>query len=136
MWKGINMKPSVVSTDRAPSSSAPLSQGVRYGDFLFVSGQVPVDPATSKMVEGDISEQTRRVMENIRGIVEAAGGSMDNVLKTTCFLVNMDEFAGFNEVYRSYFSERLPARSTFEVSRLAAGFQVEVEAIVCIPSEG
>lgn len=130
------MGPSAISTDKAPRSAAPLSQGIRFGDLLFVSGQVPVDPQSGDMVEGDIREQTRQVMENVKAIIEAAGGSMENVLKTTCFLTSMDEFSGFNEVYRSYFTGNLPARSTFEVSRLAASFRVEVEAIVALPGQG
>lgn len=127
------MEPAVVSTDQAPRSSSPLSQALRFGQFVFVSGQVPVAPQTSAMVVGDIREQTRQVMDNLRAVVEAAGGSMRHVLKTTCFLTDMDDFAGFNEVYRSYFSDNPPARSTVEVSRLAANFRVEVEAIACIP---
>lgn len=128
------MEPVVVSTERAPRSASPLSQAIRFGNVLFVSGQVPVDPATGKAVGGSITEQTRQVMENLKAIIEDAGSSMDNVLKTTCFLTDMSTFPEFNSVYRSYFSSSFPARSTFEVSRLAGEIQVEIEAIVGIPS--
>lgn len=126
------MEPVAVTTDQAPRSSSPLSQALRFGQFVFVSGQVPIDPQTGAMVSGDIREQTRQVMDNLRAVVEAAGSSMDKVLKTTCFLTDMDDFASFNEVYRGYFSASPPARSTVEVSRLAASFRVEVEAIACL----
>lgn len=130
------MDPTIITTDRAPRSSSPLSQAVRFGQLLFVSGQVPVNPGTGSTVAGDVGEQTRQVMDNLRAIIEDAGGSMDRVLKTTCFLTDMNSFAAFNEVYASYFPGNLPARSAFEVSRLAAGFEVEVEAIVCLPDGG
>lgn len=126
------MDTTIISTDRAPRSPSPLSQAVRFGQLLFVSGQVPVDPQTGTMVAGDIREQTRQVMDNLRAIIEEAGGSMEQVMKTTCFLTNMESFSAFNEVYASYFPTKLPARSAFEVSRLAAGFEVEVEAIACL----
>ena len=126
---------SIVSTDRAPRSASPLSQAVRFGRLLFVSGQVPIDPATGAMVDGGIREQTRQVLDNVRAIVEEAGGSMDHVLKTSCFLIDLSEAADFNEVYATYFPNQRPARSTFEVSRLAGTFRVEIEAIACIPEE-
>lgn len=113
------MSISTITTDRAPRSTAPLSQAVLFGEILFTSGQVPVDPATNEMVDGGIREQTRQVM--------------DFVLKTTCFLTDFSEFAEFNEVYAGYFPQRLPARSTVEVSRLAGEFRVEIEAIVSLP---
>ena len=130
------MSVSVVSTDRAPRSASSLSQAVRFGRLLFVSGQVPVDPATGVAVDGDIREQTRQTLENLRAIVEDAGGTMDHVLKTSCFLTDMSDFAAFNEVYATYFRNGFPARSTFEVSRLAGTFRVEIEAIAYIPEEG
>lgn len=130
------MEFSIISTDRAPRSASPLSQATRFGSLLFVSGQVPVDPATGKPVGGDIEVQTRQVMENLRAVIEAAGGSMDRVLKTTCFLTDIANAPVFNQVYASYFPNNRPARSTFEVSRLAGDILVEIEAIACLPDEG
>lgn len=129
------MSVSIVSTDRAPRSASPLSQAVRFGQLLFVSGQVPIDPATGATVDGGIREQTRQTLDNLRAIVEDAGSSMDHVLKTTCFLTDLGEVATFNEVYASYFPNQRPARSTFEVSRLAGTFRVEIEAIVGISAD-
>ncbi len=130
------MSISIVSTDRAPRSTSPLSQAVQFGRLLFVSGQVPIDPATGAMVNGGIREQTRQTLDNLRAILEVAGSSMDHVLKTSCFLTDMSEFSTFNDVYAGYFPNNRPARSTYEVSRLAAAFRVEIEAIACIPEEG
>ncbi len=130
------MTVSIVSTVRAPHSASPLSQAVQFGRLLFVSGQVPVDPATGTMVDGGISEQTRQTLDNLRAIVEDAGSSMDYVLKTSCFLTDIGDFPTFNDVYAGYFPNNRPARSTYEVSRLAGAFRVEIEAIACIPEEG
>lgn len=135
MERSIQMTPAVVSTDRAPRSLSPLSQAVRFGQLLFVSGQVPVNPETGAAVDDGIRDQTRQTMDNLRAILEEAGSSLDEILKTSCFLTNMDDFAAFNEVYAEYFPNRVPARSTFEVSRLAGAFRVEIEAIACIPGE-
>lgn len=110
-------------------STLPYSPAMRYGDLLFVSGQVAQDPATGKSVGGGIVEQTHRVLQNLAELLEQGGSSMGRVLKTTCFLANLDDFTAFNEVYRTYFPEPLPARSTFEVGRLPMGYLVEVEAI-------
>lgn len=124
----------VVRTEAAPApfAGAPYSQAIRLGDLVFVAGQIPLDPATGKLVDGGIEEQTRQVFENIRAILDAAGSSLDNLLKTTVFLSNLDDFAGMNEVYAGFVGDRPPARSTVEVSRLPAGALVEIEVIASV----
>jgi 2-iminobutanoate/2-iminopropanoate deaminase len=126
----------VVRTDRAPRSGSPISQAIRYGDLLFCSGQVGTDPDTDKLVEGGIRDQTRRVMENLGAILEAAGSGLDRVLKTTCFLTDIADFSDFNDIYASYFPGRKPARSTVAVTALAGPYVVEIEAIACIGEVG
>ena len=127
------MSKSVVSTQQAPQAIGPYSQAIRLGNLLFTAGQIPLDPATGKLVEGDIEQQTERVMQNLAAILEAAGSSLDRVVKTTCFLSNLDEFQRFNQVYGRYFTGNPPARSTVEVSRLPAGARVEVEVVAECP---
>ncbi len=119
----------IISTDKAPGAIGPYSQAVQSGDFLFVSGQIAFDPATGDLVDGDIEVQTKRVMENLKAIIEAAGLSMENVVKCSCFLDNMEHFVRFNSVYESYFGEGAPARETVEVSRLPKDVLVEISAI-------
>ncbi|MHB8526004.1 MAG: RidA family protein [Candidatus Acidiferrales bacterium] len=119
----------VISTDRGPKAIGPYSQAVRANGFIFISGQVAFDPATSQIVEGDIAKQTERVMENLKAIVEAAGSMLDKVVKTTVFLKDMDEFAKMNEVYGRYFPANAPARATVEVARLPRDVRVEIELI-------
>jgi 2-iminobutanoate/2-iminopropanoate deaminase len=118
-----------VSTDNAPSAIGPYSQAVRAGGFLFISGQVPFDPATMTLVDGDIQAQTRRVMENLGAILTAAGASFDQVVKTTIFLKDMNDFAAMNEVYGSYFADPAPARATIQAARLPKDVSVEIELI-------
>lgn len=108
---------------------------MQFDRLLFVSGQVPVDPATGALVDGGIREQVHRTLDNLRAVVEDAGSSMDHVLKTSSFLTDMSDLSDFNEVYAGYFPNNPPARSTYEVSRLAGTFRVEIEAIACIPEE-
>ncbi|MGB9857226.1 MAG: RidA family protein [Dictyoglomaceae bacterium] len=122
----------IISTDKAPKAIGPYSQAVKVGNFVFISGQIPIDPNTGRVVEGDIKEQTKRVLENIKGILESLGVSLNNVVKTTVFLKNMDDFSSMNEVYSSYFTENPPARSTIEVSRLPRGVDIEIEAIAVL----
>jgi 2-iminobutanoate/2-iminopropanoate deaminase len=119
----------IISTDKAPAAIGPYSQAVQFGNLLFVSGQIALDPQTGELVEGDIEAQTRCVLENIKAIIEGAGLTLQNVLKCSCFLNNMENFGKFNAVYDSYFKESLPARETVEVARLPKDVLVEVSAI-------
>lgn len=118
-----------VLTEKAPRAVGPYTQGIRAGNFLFISGQVAFDPETGKLVEGDITAQTHRVLKNIQAIIEAGGGTMENIVKTNVYLTNMDEFKSFNQVYAQYFGKTPPARCTVEVSRLLPGALVEIEAV-------
>ena len=119
----------VISTDRGPKAIGPYSQAIRANGFLFLSGQIPLDPATQNVVEGDIQAQTDRVLKNISGILEASGSSLAKVVKTTVFLKSMGEFGAMNEIYGKYFTQAPPARSTVEVSRLPKDVSVEIEVI-------
>ena len=123
------MKREIVSTDKAPAAVGPYSQAVRVGDLVFTAGRVALDPATGKLVEGGIEEQTRQVLQNLAAVLEAAGSSLDRVVKTTVFLKDMSDFAAMNAVYAEFFPTDPPARSTVEVSALALGALVEIEAI-------
>ncbi|HOI37498.1 MAG TPA: RidA family protein [Bacillota bacterium] len=123
---------SVVRTDAAPAAVGPYSQGIRVGNLLFVSGQLPLDPATGTFVEGGIEEQTARCLDNIKAILAQTGISMDSVVKTTVFLADMDDFAAMNKVYSSYFKTDPPARSAFQVARLPKNGQIEIEAIAWV----
>lgn len=129
---GLTSERHPVVTDRAPRplAGAPYSQAIAARGLVFCSGQVPIDPATQEPVTGDVSVQTERVLENLKGVIEAAGSTMADVLKTTVFLTNLDDFAAMNAVYARYFTSQPPARSTIEVSRLPGGANVEIEAIV------
>ncbi len=119
----------IISTDNAPTAIGPYSQAVQYGDFLFVSGQIALNPKTGELLEGDIEVQTRQVLENLKAIIAAAGMALENVVKCSCFLNNMENFVRFNTVYESYFDESAPARETVEVSRLPKDVLVEISAI-------
>jgi 2-iminobutanoate/2-iminopropanoate deaminase len=107
----------------------PYSQAIKYGNFLFISGQIPLDPKTGDLVEGDIEVQTRMVLQNLKAILEASEMTVENVLKCTCFLNDMGDFEMFNSVYKTYFGESLPARECVEVSRLPKDVSVEISAI-------
>jgi 2-iminobutanoate/2-iminopropanoate deaminase len=122
----------VIATDRGPKAIGPYSQAIRANGFLFVSGQIPLDPATQQLVSGDIQTQTVRVLENLKGIVEAAGSSLDRVVRATVFLADMNEFAAMNEVYGRYFQKQPPARSTVQVSRLPRDVRVEIDVIAVV----
>ena len=119
----------VISTDRGPRAIGPYSQAIRANGFLFLSGQVSLDPATQQLVPGDIAAQTARVLENLKGILEAAGSSLDRVVKTTVYLKDMNDFAAMNEVYARYFPSAPPARATVEVARLPKDACVEIDLI-------
>ena len=119
----------IISTERAPVAIGPYSQAVRYDDLLFLSGQIPLDPGSGEIVEGNIEVQTRKVLDNLKAILEAGGMELQHVLKCTCFLKNMEDFPAFNSVYSEYFLDILPARETVEVSRLPKDVLVEISAI-------
>jgi 2-iminobutanoate/2-iminopropanoate deaminase len=118
-----------VRTVKAPEAIGPYSQGVRCGGFLFCSGQIPLDPATGKMVEGGIAEQTERVLRNLEAVLAAGGAALSSVVKTTVYLVDLGEFPAMNAVYGKFFPGDPPARATVEVSKLPAGARVEIEAV-------
>jgi 2-iminobutanoate/2-iminopropanoate deaminase len=122
----------IVHTDRGPKPIGPYSQGVKAAGFLFLSGQVSLDPKTNEMVGTDIQQQTVRVLENIKGIVEAGGSDLRHIVKTTVFLKDMNDFPAMNEVYARYFTIAPPARSTVEVSRLPKDALVEIEVVVAM----
>ena len=124
----------IISTNEAPAAIGPYSQAVRSGSFLFCSGQIPLDPKSGEIVPGDITAQTRRVLDNIAAVLRAEGLSFDNVVKTTIFLTNLGDFQRINEIYGSYFKQDPPARSTVQVSALPKGANVEIEVIAA--SEG
>ena len=119
----------VILTDRSPKPIGPYSQAIRTNGLLYVSGQVALDPKFGEMTGADIRQQTERVLENVKGILEAAGSNMHHVVKTTVFLKDMSEFAAMNEVYAKYFASAPPARSTVQVSRLPKDALVEIEVI-------
>jgi 2-iminobutanoate/2-iminopropanoate deaminase len=121
-----------VSTDRGPKAIGPYSQAVKANGFVFLSGQIPLDPQTQQVVEGDIAAQTERVLENLKAIVEAAGSSIARVVKTTVFLADMKDFAAMNDVYSRYFLAHAPARSTVEVARLPRDARVEIDVIALL----
>ena len=118
-----------VSSPHAPKAIGPYSQAVRAGQLLFVSGQVPLDPATGQIVSGDIAAQTHRVFDNLGAVLEAGGRSFADVVRTTVFLADMNDFAAVNEVYGTYFSEPYPARATVQVARLPKDARVEIDVI-------
>ena len=126
------MKKEIISTDQAPAAIGPYSQAVKIGEMLFVSGQIPIDPLSGNLIEGDIKAQTRQVLKNVSAVLSAAGTSIDSVVKATVFITNMDDFALMNEVYAEFFTSMPPARACVEVSRLPKDVLVEVEAVaVC-----
>ncbi|HKY09594.1 MAG TPA: RidA family protein [Candidatus Binatia bacterium] len=124
------MNKEIISTDKAPKAIGPYEQAIKVGEFVYVSGQIPLDPRTGNIVEGDIKVQTRRVMENLTAIVEAAGSSLARVVKATVFLKNIGDFAAMNEVYGEFLGGAKPARSTVAVADLPRGALVEIDLIV------
>jgi 2-iminobutanoate/2-iminopropanoate deaminase len=123
-----------VATDKAPKAIGPYSQAIKAGNLLFVSGQVPIDPPTGAIIEGDIAAQTDRVMRNLSAILEAAGASMDHVVRCTVYLADMNDFAAMNEVYGSYFAQPAPARATIQAVRLPKDARVEIDVIATLNS--
>lgn len=129
---GKAMNKEVVQPKAMRKPAAPYSPGIKAGGFLYVSGQVPVNPQTGEIVKGGIEEQTRQTLENIKAVLEAGGSSMDKVVKCTVFMTDVGEFSKMNEVYRSFFPKDPPARSTVEVSKLAIDVKIEIEAIAVV----
>ena len=119
----------IIHTDSAPAAVGPYSQAVQAGEFLFVSGQIGLDPETGKMVEGGLARQVEQVLENLKAILEAAGGGIESVVKTTVLLQSMDDFSAMNEIYAGVFTDNPPARAAFEVGGLPLGALVEIEAV-------
>ena len=119
----------IISTSEAPAAIGPYSQAVRSGNFLFCSGQIPLDPKSGQIVSGDIATQTRRVLDNVGAVLKAEGLTFENIVKTTIFLTDLGDFQTVNEIYGSYFKQQPPARSTVQVSALPKGAKVEIEVI-------
>jgi 2-iminobutanoate/2-iminopropanoate deaminase len=119
----------IIQTEHAPQAIGPYSQAVRANGLIFASGQIPTDPQTGQFVAGGIAEQTEQVLKNLQSVLEAAGSGLENVVKTTVFLIDMQEFAAMNEVYGRFFKEQPPARATVEAARLPRDARVEIEAI-------
>ena len=122
----------IISTNKAPKAIGPYSQATKANGFIFTAGQVALDPATGQIVEGDVARQTARVMENLKAIVEAGGSSLDQAVKATVYLKEMNDFAAMNEVFARYFPANFPARSTVEVARLPRDVRVEIDLIVAV----
>jgi 2-iminobutanoate/2-iminopropanoate deaminase len=126
----------IISTNEAPAAVGPYSQAVRAGSMVFCAGQIPLDPKTAQIVSGDIGEQTRRVLDNITAVLKAEGLTFDQIVKTTIFLTDLNDFQTVNEIYGSYFKQQPPARSTVQVSALPKGARVEIEAIAMADESG
>lgn len=124
----------IICTDNAPKAIGPYSQGVRINNMLFTSGQIPLDPATMQLVEGNVQVQTHCVLNNLRAVLEAAGLTLQDVVKTTVYMKNLSDFPRMNEVYAEYFGTNPPARSTVEVAKLPREVQVEIDCIAVYPS--
>jgi 2-iminobutanoate/2-iminopropanoate deaminase len=122
-----------ISTPKAPAAVGPYSQALKSGDLLFLSGQIPLDPATKALVPGDIATQAQQVLHNLGAVLEAAGASFQDVVKTTIYLVDLNDFARVNEVYGSFFENSPPARATVGVSALPLGARIEIDAIARLP---
>ena len=122
----------IISTSNAPAAIGPYSQAVKAGNLLFISGQIPLDPATGEVVEGDITVQTHRVLDNVKAILTEAGADFSNVVKTTVFLKDMNDFVPMNRVYAQYYPENCPARSAVQVGRLPKDVSVEIETIAVL----
>jgi len=126
------MQKEIINTDKAPKAIGPYSQAIRSGGFIFVSGQIPLSPDSGEVVTGGIEFQTDRVLQNISAILESAGSSMEDVVKTTVFLTDMTDFSKFNECYARFFTRNKPARATVEVSRLPRDVRVEIDAVAVV----
>jgi 2-iminobutanoate/2-iminopropanoate deaminase len=125
----------IISTKEAPQAIGPYSQAVRFNNLIFVSGQIPIDPETGKILKGNIKEQTRQILKNLNNILAAGGSSLDNVLRTTIYLADLENYSEVNEAYAQYFSELPPARPTVQVAKLPIDAQIEIDVIACIKTE-
>ena len=123
------MKKKAIQTDKAPKAVGAYSQAIQVGNLIFLSGQIAIDPKTGEVVKGDIAAQTKRVLDNIKGVLESQGLGMDDIVKTTVFLKDIEEFSRFNDVYATYFKFAPPARSTVEVARIVKDVKIEIEVI-------
>ena len=126
------MQKKIISTNKAPQAIGPYSQAVRFNDLLFISGQIPIEPRSGAILAGNIKEQTKQILENLNSILTAGESSLNNVLRVTIFLTNLEDYAAVNEVYTQFFEESQPARSTVQVSRLPMDAQIEIDAIAGI----
>lgn len=124
----------IISTENAPGAIGPYSQAIKAGGMLFCSGQIPIDTATGEFVDGGVVEQTEQVLRNLKAVLEAAGAGIANVVKTTVFLADMNDFGAMNEVYAKYFGEDKPARATVQAARLPRDARVEIECIAVLPN--
>jgi 2-iminobutanoate/2-iminopropanoate deaminase len=121
-----------ISTENAPGAIGPYSQAVKTGNMVFCSGQIPIDPATGEFVSNDVAEQTRQVLKNLTAVLQAAGTDLNNVVKTTVFLADMNDFTAMNEIYAEFFSDNKPARATVQAARLPRDARVEIECIAIV----
>lgn len=127
------MKKQKIQTPNAPAAIGPYSQAIKAGDLLFVSGQIPLDAATGELIRSGVADETKKVLDNLKAILEAAGGGLGDVVKTTIFLKDMNNFGVVNEIYGTYFPQPFPARATVEVARLPRDVNVEIEAVAKLP---
>ena len=123
------MNKKIISSEKIPAAIGPYSPAVKVGKFIFISGQLPIEPESGNLVKGDIKKQTRQILENLTVILELYSLNLENVVKTTVFLKNMDDFSEFNKAYAQYFTEKFPARSCVEVARLPKDAEIEIEAM-------
>jgi 2-iminobutanoate/2-iminopropanoate deaminase len=126
------MQKDIISTSKAPQAIGPYSQAVRFDNLLFISGQIPLEPESGEILKGDIKAQTKQILENLKGVLTAGGSSLDNVLRTTIFLTDLEDYADVNEMYAQFFEKSMPARSTVQVSRLPMEVRIEIDAIAGI----
>ena len=126
------MQKNIISTDKAPQAIGPYSQAVQFDNLLFISGQIPIEPESGEILKGSIKVQTKLILENLNAILIAGGSSLNNVLRTTIFLTNLEDYADVNEMYAQFFEKSMPARSTVQVSRLPMDVQIEIDAIACV----
>ena len=128
------MQKNIISTDKAPQAIGPYSQAVQFNNLLFISGQIPLEPKSGEIVKGNIKKKTKQILDNLNAILTASGSSLDNVLRTTIFLTNLNDYAEVNEIYAEFFEKSMPARSTVQVSRLPMDVPIEIDAIASVNS--